>query len=81
MEDFLAEEGGEDSEGGSVARVTPATSVEGPDTGPWTARDKVIQSDAYSQINDCLIYLFDKKLILFFIADNSVGSCSSPQLM
>lgn len=44
--DILAEEGGVDSEGHSVVRVTPATSVEGPDTGPWTARDEVIQSDA-----------------------------------
>lgn len=44
--DILAEEGGVDSEGHSVVRVTPATSVEGPDTGPSTARDEVIQSDA-----------------------------------
>lgn len=59
--DFLAEDGGVDSEGGSVARVTPATSVEGPDTGPSTARDEVIQSDARSRIKDCCICFFDKK--------------------
>lgn len=45
---ILAEEGGEDSEGGSVARVTPATSVEGPDTGPSTAKEQVIHNDAHS---------------------------------
>lgn len=44
--DILAEGGGVDSEGHSVVRVTPATSVEGPDTGPSTARDEVIQRDA-----------------------------------
>lgn len=45
--DFSAEERGVDSEGGSeggpIARVTPATSVEGLDTGPWSARDEVIK--------------------------------------
>lgn len=40
---FLAEDGGVDSEGGSVDRETPVSSVEGPDTGPWTARDQVTQ--------------------------------------
>lgn len=43
--DILAEEGGGDSEGRSVARVTPATSVEGLDTGPSTARDEVINNN------------------------------------
>lgn len=42
LEDFLAEEGGADSEGGSTDKGTPATSVEGPDTGPSTARDQVM---------------------------------------
>lgn len=42
--DILAEDGEEVSEGGTVVRVTPATSVEGPGTGPSTARDEVIQS-------------------------------------
>ena len=46
--DILAEEGEEASEGGSVARVTPATSVEGLDTGRLTARDGVIQSETRS---------------------------------
>lgn len=36
-----AEEGGADSEGGSVGRGTRATNVEGRDTGPWTVRDEV----------------------------------------
>lgn len=58
--DSLAEEGGVDSEVGSVVRVTPATSVEGPDTGPWTAKDQVIDSDAYSEINTCSICLHEK---------------------
>lgn len=44
--DFLAEEGGVDSGGRSVARETPATSAGALDTGPWTARDEVMQSDA-----------------------------------
>lgn len=44
--DFLAEEGGADSEGHSVARETPATSAGALDTGPSTARDEVIHSDA-----------------------------------
>lgn len=39
--DTSAEEGGVDSEGGSVGRGTPATSVEGRDTGPSTAGDQV----------------------------------------
>lgn len=39
--DTLAEEEGVDSEGGSVGRGTPATSVERRDTGPSTARDEV----------------------------------------
>ena len=52
--DFLAEEGGVDSEEGSIGRETPATSVEGRDTGPSTARDEVMHSDACSQIKDCL---------------------------
>lgn len=43
--DILAEEGGGDSEGRSVARVTHATSVEGPDTGLLTARDEVIKDN------------------------------------
>ena len=46
MADILAEEGGEDSEAGSVARETPATSVEEADTGPSTAGGQVMQSDA-----------------------------------
>lgn len=58
--DSLAEEGGVDSEVGSVVRVTPATSVEGLDTGPWTAKDQVIDSDAYSEINTCSICLHEK---------------------
>lgn len=58
--DSLAEEGGVDSEVDSVVRVTPATSVEGPDTGPWTAKDQVIDSDAYSEINTCSICLHEK---------------------
>lgn len=45
--DILAEGGGVDSEGGSIARVTPATNVEGRDTGPTTARDEVTQTDAH----------------------------------
>lgn len=40
--DTLAEEGGVDSEGGSVGRGTHASSVEGRDTGPSTARDEVM---------------------------------------
>lgn len=44
--DFLAEEGGAVSEGGSVVRETPATSVGVLDTGPLTARDEVTGSDA-----------------------------------
>ncbi len=60
---ILAEDGGVDSEGGSVGRVTPATSVEGPDTGPSTARDEVTQSDAHSRIKDCRILLVAKKLM------------------
>lgn len=44
--DTLAEEGGVASEGASVGRGTRATSVEGRDTGPSTARDKVILHDA-----------------------------------
>lgn len=42
----LAEEGEVDSEGGSVGRGTHATSVEGRDTGPSTARDEVMPHDA-----------------------------------
>lgn len=61
--DSLAEEGGVDSEGGSVVRVTPVTSVEGPDTGPWTAKDQVIDCDAYSEINTCSICLDKKNLM------------------
>lgn len=38
----LAEEGEVDSEGASVGRGTHATSVEGRDTGPCTARDQVV---------------------------------------
>lgn len=44
--DTLAEEGGVDSEGGSVGRGTHATSVEGQDTGPSTARDEVMPHGA-----------------------------------
>lgn len=57
MADILAEEGGVDSEAGSVDRETPATSVEGADTGPSTAGGEVTQSDAnqtghrHAQIN------------------------------
>lgn len=39
--DTLAEGGEADSEGASVGRGTRATSVEGRDTGPSTARDEV----------------------------------------
>lgn len=68
--DSLAEEGGVDSEVGSVVRVTPATSVEGRDTGPWTAKDQVIDSDAYSEINTCSICLQEKlkRQILFIVS-------------
>lgn len=62
--DILAEDGEEASEGGSVDRVTPATSVEGPDTGPSTARDEVTHSHPYTQ---CLSY--------FFIKDNNNNTC------
>lgn len=40
--DTLAEDGEADSGGGSAGRGTPATSVEGRDTGPSTARDQVV---------------------------------------
>lgn len=49
--DFSAEDGGAASEGHSVAKVTPATSVEGWDTGPLTARDEVGHQGATVQIN------------------------------
>lgn len=44
--DILAEEEGVDLEAGSVARATPVISVEGPDTGPSTARDEVKRRNA-----------------------------------
>lgn len=43
--DILAEEGGGDSEGGSVAKATPASSVEQLDTGPSTAREEVVNTN------------------------------------
>lgn len=41
--DILAEDAGVASEGRLVVKVTPVTSVEGPDTGLWTAKDEVTQ--------------------------------------
>lgn len=49
--DFSAEDGGAASEGHSVAKGTPATSVEGWDTGPSTARDEVGHQGGTVQIN------------------------------
>lgn len=50
----LAEEGEADSEadseGGSVGKGTHATSVEGRDTGPSTARDEVMLHDANTTV-------------------------------
>lgn len=48
--DTLAEEGGVDSEGGTVGRGTPATSVERRDTGPSTARDEVRPHRAHTTL-------------------------------
>lgn len=48
--DFLAEGGEVASEGASIARGIPATSVEGRDTGPWTARDEVTRGDVNTPI-------------------------------
>lgn len=45
--DILAEDGGADSEGRWVGRGTPVTSVEGPDTGLWTAKDEVMQDKIF----------------------------------
>lgn len=56
--DFLAEggvvsEGASEaaSEGASVVRGIPASSVEGPDTGPWSARDEVTPGDKHTHIS------------------------------
>lgn len=47
--DSLAEGGEVDSEGASVGRGTRATSVEGRDTGPSTARDQVTKPGAHKE--------------------------------
>lgn len=49
--DFSAEDGGAASEGHSVAKGTPATSVEGWDTGPSTAWDEVGHQGGTVRIN------------------------------
>lgn len=46
--DIMAEEEGVASEGGSVVKVTPATSVGGPATGLSIAKDKVMQQYTYT---------------------------------
>lgn len=48
--DTLADEAEVDSEGASVGRGTRATSVEGRDTGPSTARDEVMPHDANTTV-------------------------------